>query len=110
MLSVNRVFRSDSTRICLALALLFAAYTAMAQDSPTKLPPNVVARQGGVEVTLQDLDAAADKIPEKDRAGFFDSPKRIESVIMALLLQKQLAVAARGDHLDKDPLVRREIP
>ena len=89
---------------CLA-TLAIAAQAA--DDKP--LGSNVVARQGGAEVTLQDIDAAAAKIPEGDRAGFFDSPKRIESTISNLLYQKQLATKARAEKLDKDPLVKLEI-
>jgi parvulin-like peptidyl-prolyl isomerase len=83
------------------------AIAAQADDKP--LGPTIVARQGGAEVTLQDVDAAAAKIPEGDRAGFFDSPKRIESIVGGLLYQKQLAAKARAEKLEKDPLVQREI-
>ncbi len=91
----------------IAGVVVLAVRAHAADDKP--LGPDVVARQGGVEVTLQDVDAAAAKIPEGDRAGFFDSPKRIETIVGSLLYQKQLAVKARADKLDKDPLVQREI-
>ena len=93
----------------LAVILLSNCIVAMAQDTSKALPANVVARQGGVDVTIQDIDAQAAKIPEKDRAGFFDSPKRIESVVTSLLLKKQLAAAARAEKLDKDPAVQQQI-
>jgi hypothetical protein len=89
-----------------SFALLVVAAHA-ADDKP--LGRDVVARQGGVEVTLQDVDAAAAKIPEGDRAGFFDSPKRIESIVGGLLYERQLAAKAREQKLDKDPLVQRQI-
>ncbi len=92
--------------ILMALAPLASAF---AQLTTGNLPPGVVASQGGVQVSLQDIDAYAAKIPEKDRAGFFDSPKRIEGVIMNLLLQRQLATEARAEKLDKDPAVQRQI-
>ncbi len=95
--------RSSVIGTCLIVAISAQA----ADDKP--LGPNVVARQGSAEVTLQDVDAAAAKIPEGDRAGFFDSPKRIESTISNLLYQQQLATKARSQNLDKDPLVKREI-
>jgi len=93
----------------LVLAATLASAPALAADTPGELPPGVVARQGGVEVTLDDIDAAAHRIPEKDRAGFFDSPKRIESTIMGLLLQRQLAAEARAGKLDQDADVQRQI-
>ena len=79
------------------IAMGLLANFVYADDAKTSLPPNVVARQGGVDVTLQDVDAAAAKIPEGDRAGYFDSPKRIESIVGSLLYQKQLAVKARAE-------------
>ena len=97
-------------RLHLFAVILLSNYAvAMAQDVAKALPDNVVARQGGVDVTIQDIDAQAAKIPEKDRAGFFDSPKRIESVVTNLLLKKQLAAAARAEKLDKDPAVQQQL-
>lgn len=90
----------------LAGGLLLGA-SAMAQNAT--LAPGVVAEQNGAQVTLQDIDAYAARIPEKDRAGFFDSPKRIESTIMGLLLKKQLAAQARTERLDQDAGIQREI-
>jgi PPIC-type PPIASE domain len=87
--------------------LTLCAGSAGAQDS--QLPPGIVARQGGAVVSLQDVDAYARKIPEPDRAGYFDSPKRIESMIMSLLLEKQLAAEARQDKLDASADVQFQI-
>ena len=64
---------------------------------------NVVASQGGAAVTLDEIDAFAQRIPESDRAQFFNSPKRIEALINNMLLQKQLAALARKEGLDKSP-------
>lgn len=70
----------------------------------------VVASQGGVSVTLGELDAyAASRIPEKDRAGFFVSPQRIEMLITNQLAQKQMAAEARKAGLQNDPLVKSQI-
>jgi parvulin-like peptidyl-prolyl isomerase len=107
MLYASRLSWSKVVGITLA-ALLPAVTLAQAQDGHG-LPPGMIARQGDSNVTLQEIDAVAQKIPEKDRAGFFDSPKRIESLIMNLLLQKQLAAEARAAKLDKDPLVQIQI-
>ncbi|MBU6199712.1 MAG: peptidylprolyl isomerase [Xanthomonadaceae bacterium] len=103
-------FRSGILLTSIVIAAACACTAALAQDqSKAPLPPGVVAEQGGAQVTLQDIDAFAAKIPEQNRAGFFDSPKRIESTIMGLLLQKQLAAQARAGGLEKDPLVQRRI-
>ena len=108
MLCKSRLSWSKFLCITLAATLPLAVTWARAQDSHD-LPPGIVARQGRVDVTLRDIDAFAQKIPEKDRAGFFDSPKRIEGLIMNLLLQKQLAAEARTAKLDSDPGVRMQI-
>ncbi len=99
--------RQILTNIALALASAFCAGAALAQEA--SLPPGIVAAQGGAQVTLQDIDAFAAKIPPENRAGFFDSPKRIQSTIMGLLLNKQLAAQARAEKLDQDALVQRRI-
>ena len=104
----NRLRQSGLVPALVYLSML-ATPCAFADDKSGELPPGVVARQGGVEVTLDDIDAAAHRIPEKDRAGFFDSPKRIEGVIMGLLLQRQLAAEARAAKLDQDADVQRQI-
>ena len=93
------------TRCALVTVMLpFVINVASAQQSKS-LPPGIVAVQGGVQVSLQDIDAFAQKIPEKDRAGFFDSPIRIQSMIMGMLLTQQLAAEARKERLDRDPQI-----
>lgn len=91
----------------IAAACLISAGAALAQNAT--LPPGVVAAQNGVQVTLQDIDAYAARMPEKDRGGFFDSPKRIQGTIMSLLLKKQLAAQARAEKLDQNAQVQRRI-
>jgi len=96
------------TRFNLGPLCVFAAL-AMTANAQQKLPDDVVAQQGVAVVTMQDIDAYALRIPENDRPGFFDSPKRIESMIMSLLLQKQLAAEARAAKLDQDPAVQAQM-
>jgi parvulin-like peptidyl-prolyl isomerase len=91
------------------LLLSMTALTAVAQSTGSDLPPGMIARQGGAMVSLQDIDAYAQKIPEKDRAGFFDSPQRIQGVIMNMLLQRQLAAEARAAKLEQNPDVQIQI-
>lgn len=94
--------------ICTTTVLLCCTGIASAQQAAT-LAPGVVAAQGGAQVTLQDIDAFAAQMPQADRAGFFDSPKRIEGVIMNLLLKRQLAAEARAAGLDQTAGVQRQI-
>jgi parvulin-like peptidyl-prolyl isomerase len=99
----NNLFR------VIALVLLFSISCSGYADDQKPLRPGVVAAQEGAEVTLQDVDAEAANIPESDRPGFFDSPKRIESTILNIIQKKQLAAKARAEHLDRDPIVKAQI-
>lgn len=84
----------------------FAQEAAKAKDDSS----TVIASQGGVSITLGELDAyAASRIPEKDRAGFFNSPQRIEMLITNQLVQKQMAAEARKAGLQNDPVVKSQI-
>lgn len=69
----------------------------------------VVVSQGGISLTFAEIDAFAQGIPEDKRFGFFNSPKRIQSTLMNLLLQKQLAAQARELGLDRDPAVQAQL-
>src|SRR3954467_7616148 len=102
-MKTNNVFVS-----LLVSGILFFS-TVCAQETSGNLPPGVVATQGGVQVTLQDIDAYAQRIPEADRAGYFDSPTRIQNAIMSLLLNKQLAAEARAAKLEQHPLAQLEM-
>lgn len=70
-------------------------------------PQTVVASQGSVELTLADIDTYAESIPAQHRARFFASPQRVERLLTNLLVQKQLAAAARAAGLDKDPSLQQ---
>ncbi len=93
--------------ICLLALATFACVAA--EGIPSGAPSTVVATQGDAIVTLVDIDAFADRMPETQRAAFFNSPSRIEGVVTNLLLQKQLASQARASGLDKDPVVQRDV-
>jgi peptidyl-prolyl cis-trans isomerase C len=105
MNTIDRAF--PTLGLVLALFGAMLAGSAVAQEST--LPPGVIARQGGIDITLQDIDAFAQKIPEKDRAGFFDSPTRIQNLILSLMIDRQLAAQAQATKADQDPLVQQRI-
>jgi peptidyl-prolyl cis-trans isomerase C len=84
--------------LCLLTLVLHPAFAdPLRADSDT-----VIASQGGMKVTLGDVDAFAKPMPVSDRAHFFDSPQRIQSLITNLLLRRQLAGDAREHGLDKE--------
>lgn len=90
--------------LLLSLSAFCAAGVAFGADVVSSgTPSTVIAKQSGVVVTLDDVDAFAQRIPAEKRAGFFNSPSRIDNVIGSLLLQKQLAAQARKEGLDRDP-------
>ena len=96
---------------CLVQLSLFASIaTAQTAPVPDKMPPDtVVARQGTVVLTMADIDAFAARIDERQRPGFFNSPKRIETLVQNLLAQRQLATEATKEGLEKDPSVQAQI-
>ena len=100
-----------SVFFCLLQLCICAPFAAAAEPAPAaKLPPDtVVASQGSATLTLADIDAFAQKIDPKQRPGFFDSPKRLESLISNLLVQRQLAEEAQKAGLGKDPSVQAQI-
>jgi len=98
--------------LCCLVQLSLCATFATAQTAPVpdKMPPDtVVARQGTVVLTMADIDAFAARIDERQRPGFFNSPKRIETLVQNLLAQRQLATEATKEGLEKDPSVQAQI-
>jgi peptidyl-prolyl cis-trans isomerase C len=74
------------------------AHAQAASDAST-----VVASRGGVHVTLGDIDEYLQHVPAEKRAGMMDSPKRIEAVLLNMLVNEQLAKQAEQMQLDRDP-------
>lgn len=91
-----------------AIVFAISAICAHAQqpasaDAKPAAPQAVIASQGGISLTFADMDTFAQHIPADKRAGFFNSPTRIDAVIGNLLVQKQLAAEARKAGMDRDP-------
>lgn len=98
-----------SVLACITMIGMAPIAGAFAQATGTDAATTVVATQGEASVTLADIDAFSARMPEKDRAPFFNSPQRIEALITNLLQQKQLAAEARKDGLDRDPGIKAQI-
>lgn len=94
---------------CLVMFGMASSAGAFAQAAGADAATTVVAKQGDASVTLADIDAFARRIPDKDRAVFFNSPQRIEALITNLLQQKQLAAEARKEGLDRNPAIQSQI-
>jgi parvulin-like peptidyl-prolyl isomerase len=86
-----------------AAATLIVASTAGAAAPPVADGDVVVARRGTATLTLAEVDARLEEVPLDKRAGFMNSPERIETTLSQLLLTEQMADAAIEAGLDKDP-------
>lgn len=106
----------------LALVLAVGAGDAAAQAAATGATPastgasdqaargpGVVVWQGDVELSLDDIDGRMSRIPPDKRAGFINSPERIEQLLRGMLLTKQLAFEAEREGMTADPVVAAEI-
>ena len=88
------------------LLAALAGFSSLSFAQTPLLPQAVVASRGGVSVTLQDVDDYMQRVPAGKRAGMMDSPKRIEALLLNLLLNAQLAKQAVAMKLDQDPQVQ----
>ncbi len=68
-----------------------------------------IVSQDGVTVTVGDIDAFMQRIPEDRRIGFLDSSKRIDQMVIGILRDKQLAKQARELKLDQDAQTKAEL-
>ena len=89
---------------CLLAGIASVAATVFAQTP--FVPATVVASRGGAQITFEDIDAYMQRVPADKRAGMMDSPKRIEALLLNLLLNRQLAQQAVLLKLDSDPEVQ----
>jgi peptidyl-prolyl cis-trans isomerase C len=95
--------------LSLVVLVFFSLVVPSAASAAKSDTDTVVASQGGVSVTLGNVDSFAAHIPEKNRAEFFNSPQRIQTLITNLLVDKQLAAEARKLGIDRDPAVAKEL-
>jgi len=97
---------ANSARSAVLAILLLAGAVASAAPpaaAPASDADRVVARRGTATVTLAEVDARLEEVPLDRRAGFMNSPERIETTLSQLLLTEQLANEAIAAGLDKDP-------
>ncbi len=85
----------------IAAAVLVVVTTCAFAAAPASDAAKVVATQGGVQLTLGDIDTFTDTLPPEHRVPFFNSSKRIATLVGKLLVEKQQAAAARTQGLDK---------
>jgi peptidyl-prolyl cis-trans isomerase C len=90
------------------LGCVAAVSTTASAQTPFQ-PQTVVVSRGGVQLTFQDIDDYMQRVPVGKRAGMMDSPKRIEALLLNMLLTRQLAKQAVEMRLDSDPQVRGKV-
>lgn len=95
--------------IGLGMILAIVAVGTRAETTAAALPPEVVVRQSGVDLTLADIDARLMSVPPEHRAGFFHDPERIEQALRSMLLTRMLAAQAVELGIAEDPVVRAQI-
>lgn len=90
----------------LVLLACFAVIATFASAQTPFQPQTVVVARGGVQLTFQDIDDYMHRVPPDKRAGMMDSPKRIEALLLNMLLSRQLVQQALQMKLDSDPEVQ----
>ncbi|HEX6833629.1 MAG TPA: peptidylprolyl isomerase [Rudaea sp.] len=93
----------------LLFSLASAAFSTYAANEAPLPADRVIVSRGGVDLTLGDVDAYMQTVPEKDRANLLSDGKRAESLVLNLLRNKQLAQQARDLHLDRREAVRYQL-
>jgi peptidyl-prolyl cis-trans isomerase C len=98
------VSRKAMLRILLAIATVWLASLAPAILAADPAD-TVLVRRGDVTITRADWDAELARIPEKDRADFAASPRRVRQLLDRMLQTRDLALKAKAAKLAPDPAV-----
>ena len=75
-----------------AAALVAAVMPVFAAD----LPADVLARNRWIDLTRADYEAALERVPQEMRTEFSSSPRRVQGMLNALLVEKTLAAQAKA--------------
>lgn len=94
---------------CIFPLLLGALSASMAAPARSQVADPVVAKRGTATITLSEVDARVGQLPDDVRAGFMNSPERIEQMLQTMLLDEQLAHEARERKLEQLPLFEEEV-
>jgi len=90
-----------SAFIPVGLILLAAAFSVGAAPDPGE----VIAFQGDVTLSQQEIDAAFSKLPEAERLHFIRDGAKVDRLIRSLLQRKVVAQEAVKAKYDNEPLV-----
>lgn len=101
----------------IGLTLFQTAFAQLPAPAPPKIiegevctgPACVVARRGGAEVTVADIQAKADMLEPKQRDALLSDSKNINQLIEKLLIMRQIANEADQQAIAKDPVVQARL-
>ena len=85
------------------LALAFAATGPARAQAPATAPGTVLMSNSLASVTQAEYDAEIKKLPPDLREGFSNNPRRVNDLLVRMLVQKSLATQARAAKLDVRP-------
>jgi parvulin-like peptidyl-prolyl isomerase len=92
-----------------AVVLCVAAVPARSAGTDGVVADPILVQRGNVVIRQSDFDAEMLRVPEKDRASFVSSPKRVRELIDRMMMTLELAGTAKAKGLDKDPKLARRI-
>jgi peptidyl-prolyl cis-trans isomerase C len=93
-----------------AMLLAFVVASVSAEDSSSPIDPaEVIAYQGGVTLSQNEIDAAFSKLPPEERLRFIRDGAKVDQLIRALLKRKVIAADAVKAGFDKDPIVAARV-
>lgn len=92
--------------IALTIAIPFHATADVSPaDNPEFDPAVVLAHQGDIVLTQQEIDAAFSKLPADEQLKFIRDGGKVDQLIRVLLTRKTIAAEATKAGYDKDPLM-----
>lgn len=112
MMSVQKKGIGAAAKKTLAILVMASGIGSAAVAKSFVIPGDdaVIASRGGVSLTLAELDARIMELPAHMRAGYLQSPERIEETVSSMLLEKQLAkMAMETPKIADDPYLNLQL-
>lgn len=107
---VRSVFIFATAVLLLHMGQTYASESASEVPGGTAADTNgVVVGQGAATLSLAEIDAFAQRFPDDKRGQIFDSPERVQTILLNMLATQQLAKEARARGLDAKPIVQERM-
>ena len=95
-----------STRKFLTAAVAVLSFPAFAADPPPDAP---LVKRGDVVVTVEDFQAAMNKLPESERGTYRADLARVQGTVTSVFINRELAREAQSMGIDKEPEVQKRL-